>query len=142
MPAPGTRPLGLELARTARAIGRAFDDALAAADGTASTWQILIALKSRQMANQRELADAVGIQDATLTHHLNGMESSGLLTRRRDPDNRRIHIVELTRDGEALFRRLRAAAVGFDQRLRAGIAAEDLAAFERVLARLLANVSD
>lgn len=67
------------------------------------------------------------------------MEESGLLTRRRDPESRRIHIVELTGEGEALFRRLRAAAVGFDQRLRTGIAASDLAAFERVLDALVQN---
>jgi MarR family transcriptional regulator for hemolysin len=140
MPPPRTTPLGLVLGRSARAVGRAFDQALAEAGGSASTWQVLIALKTREVANQRELAGAVGIQDATLTHHLNAMEETGLVTRRRDPDNRRVHIVELTAAGEAMFRRLRAAAVAFDQRLRAGIAASDLAAFERVLGALVANV--
>ena len=36
-----------------------------------------ISLKSGQLASQRELAEAVGIQGATLTHHLNAMESAG-----------------------------------------------------------------
>ena len=49
------------------------------------------------------------------------MESAGLLTRRRDPRNRRLHLVELTPEGEALFSRLREVAFAFDQRLRAGL---------------------
>ena len=78
------------------------------------------------MTNQRELATAVGIREATLTHHLNAMEADGLLTRRRDPGNRRVHVVELTEAGEDAFARLRDAAVGFDRRLRRGISAEEL----------------
>jgi MarR family transcriptional regulator for hemolysin len=94
-----------------------------------------------QVANQRELAGAVGIREATLTHHLNAMESDGLLTRRRDPANRRVHVVELTEAGEAAFARLRDAAVAFDRRLRRGLGAEALSAFEQVLSRLAANVA-
>jgi MarR family transcriptional regulator for hemolysin len=133
-------PIGLDLARTAKACGRAFDDALAEAGGSQPVWLILISLKTRQLANQRELAEAVGIQGATLTHHLNAMESHGLITRRRDPANRRVHLVELTSGGEALFHRLRAAATTFDQRLRAGLSAEDLTTFARLLAHLRANL--
>jgi MarR family transcriptional regulator for hemolysin len=67
------------------------------------------------------------------------MEKSGLLTRRRDPDNRRIHVVELTDTGEAMFVRLRAAAVSFDRRLRRGLSAEELATLEGLLDRLASN---
>ena len=69
------------------------------------------------------------------------MEADGLLTRRRDPDNRRVHLVELTETGEAAFARLRDAALAFDRRLRHGIAATELAGFEDVLSRLAANVA-
>ena len=65
-----------------------------------------------------------------------------MLTRRRDPENRRIHLVELTDAGEATFVRLRDAAVAFDRRLRRGIAAEELAALEGLLDRLASNIAD
>ncbi len=42
------------------------------------------------------------------------METRGLITRRRDPDNRRIHVVELTAAGEEAFLRLRQAAMACD----------------------------
>lgn len=119
---------------------RAFNAAMAGAGGSASMWQILIACKQRGGWNQNELAGAIGIRGATLTHHLNAMEEQGLITRRRDPDNRRVHIVELTAAGERMFGRLREVAASFDHSLRRGIAAEDRAVFERVLDALVDNV--
>ena len=103
-------PIGRRLASTAKEVSRAFGEALAAAGGSEHVWLILLALKTGEKANQRALAAAVGIQGATLTHHLNGMEEGGLVRRRRDPQNRRIHVVELTPDGEAAFRRMEADA--------------------------------
>ena len=134
-------PIGLELARTAKTVSRAFDAALAAAGGSTPVWLILISLKTERRANQRALAEAVGIQDATLTHHLNSMEADGLLTRRRDPSNRRVHNVELTERGEARFEELRAAATTFDRRLRTDIPEEDIEQLRGILARLRAAVS-
>jgi MarR family transcriptional regulator for hemolysin len=141
VPPPARAPIGLVLARTARTASRAFDEALGAAGGSLPVWLILLSLRTQRPGNQRELAEAVGIRGATLTHHLNAMEDGGLVTRRRDPANRRIHHVELTQAGEALFRQLAGTAVAFDQRLRAGLADRDLDVLERLLGRLHANVT-
>jgi MarR family transcriptional regulator, transcriptional regulator for hemolysin len=138
---PLHEPLGLHLTRVSRAVSRAFDDALAAEGGSLPIWLVLISLKSGQRASQRELAEAVGIQGATLTHHLNAMESAGLVTRRRDPDNRRMHLVELTPAGDALFLRMRQAAMAFDAKLRTGLTEHDVGQLEALLTRLRDNVS-
>lgn len=135
-------PLGLSLARAARVVSRAFDEALGDAGGSLPMWLVLLNLKIGRAANQRRLAEAVGVTEATLTHHLNAMETAGLITRRRDPDNRRIHVVELTDAGEAAFLRLREAAMAFDRRLRRGVSADEAATLEDVLSRLAANVAD
>jgi len=141
MPRPARTPIGLHLARTARSVSRAFDDALAQAGGSVPVWLVLISLKSQQLRNQRELAEAVGIREATLTHHLNAMDEQGLITRRRDPANRRVHLVELTDAGEAAFHRLRGAAAAFDKQLRAGFSDDEVADLEALLSRLAANVT-
>ncbi|PDQ18454.1 MarR family transcriptional regulator [Mesorhizobium sanjuanii] len=133
-------PVGMNLARTAKLVAQAFDAALVEAGGTLPIWLTLLSIKSRELANQRELAGMIGIQGATLTHHLNAMEAQGLLARRRDPDNRRVHQVALTEAGEAMFLKLRNAALAFDKRLRAGLPDERLAEFAEVLAALRANV--
>jgi len=137
---PANPPIGLHLARAARLVSRAFDDALSQAGGSTPTWLVLLNLKIRPTANQRELAEAVGIREATLTHHLNAMEKDGLLTRRRDQNNRRVHLVELTSAGDAAFLRLRSTAAEFDQQLRQDITAAELAALQRILDQLAANV--
>ncbi len=114
MPRPARQPLGLHLAQVSesrqpglrRRPGRGGRIAagLAGAD---------LAEEPGSSASQRELADAVGVQGATLTHHLNAMESRrGWSPGRRDPANRRLHLVELTPAGDALFLRLRDAADG------------------------------
>ena len=141
MSAPARLPVGLQLAQAAKAVSRAFDDALAQAGGSLPVWLVLISVKSRQAASQRELAAAAGIQGATLTHHLNAMESAGLVTRRRDPENRRTHLVELTPAGDALFLRLRDAAMAFDQQLRSGLSGRDIDQLEQLLTRLRGNVT-
>jgi MarR family transcriptional regulator for hemolysin len=138
---PARTPIGLVLSRAARLVSRAFNEALTEAGGSLPMWLVLLNLKTGRAANQRELAESVGVSEATLTHHLNAMETNGLLTRRRDPDNRRVHVVELTDSGEAIFVRLRAAAVAFDRRLRRGLGAEELAALEGLLDRLASNVA-
>jgi MarR family transcriptional regulator for hemolysin len=138
---PRLPPIGLLLNRVAKDAGRAFDDALAESGGSTPVWLILLSLKTRQVANQRELAEAVGIQGATLTHHLNGMEDAGLLVRRRDPENRRVHLVELTEAGDALFLRLAEAAQAFDRRLRTGLSEPDETTLRRLLTRLQTNAT-
>src|SRR6516165_8275824 len=140
VPAPFPVPIGLRLSQTARAVERAFDEALGEAGGTLPVWLILLNLKIRRPANQRELAEAVGVREATLTHHLNAMDARGLITRTRDEANRRIQVVAMTEAGEAAFLRLRTTAMAFDAQLRAGLSDTDVARLGDLLGRLAANV--
>jgi MarR family transcriptional regulator for hemolysin len=139
---PHQPPVGLAVARAARTLTRAFEDALAAAGGSQSVWLVLLQLKINPGATQKDLAEALELREATMTHHLSGMERDGLVTRRRDPANRRVHQIELTEAGEAAFHRLRGAATEFDERLRAGVAPERIAELGETLAMLVANVQD
>jgi MarR family transcriptional regulator for hemolysin len=138
MPRP---PIGLQLARTARAVTNAFERAMAEAGGTASTWQVLLLVRSQQWGNQARMADAMGISGATLTHHLNALEAQGLVRRWREPDNRRVQRTALTPAGEALFDRLREVAVRHDERLRSQLTAAETAQLSELLDRLAAGLS-
>ena len=140
MPEPMPVPIGLRLNQAARAVGRAFDQALAEAGGSLPVWLILLNLKVRRPGTQRELAEAVGIREATLTHHLNAMDADGLITRTRDSANRRVQLVALTPDGDTAFLALRDVAMAFDARLNTGLTAADQATLAGLLARLTANI--
>ena len=139
MPAPFPLPIGLRLTQAARAVERAFDEALGEAGGTLPVWLILLNLKISKPASQKGLAEAVGVTEATLTHHLNAMDARGLVTRTRDAANRRVQVVALTEAGEAAFVRLRHAAIAFDAKLRAGLTDADLATLSGLLGHLAAN---
>ena len=132
-------PIGLLAARTGRTLNRAFEDDLAAAGGSLPTWLVLLSVIGGRAATQRELAEAIGIRGPTLTHHLDKLAETGLITRERDPSNRRVHRVELTEEGMATFHRLRKVAQSFDSRLRAGLSDEELAELRRLLQRLAEN---
>ena len=137
---PLVEPIGLQLARTSKVASKAFDDALTAEGASMPVWLVLVSVQRREHAMQRELADALGIEGATLTYHLNNMEASGLVTRRRDPHHRRNQIVELTDEGRALFFRLVKTVNAFDSRLRDGISDRELDRLRATLARLRTNV--
>jgi MarR family transcriptional regulator, transcriptional regulator for hemolysin len=137
--APGVQPLGSAVSATAKALSRAFDDALVAVGGSTPTWLVLQAVKGTEVATQGELAAAIGVRQPTLSHHLDGLERAGLVTRTRDPGNRRVQRIAVTEVGEALFLRLRRAAAAFEGRLHAGLDDDDVTTLRRLLAQLAEN---
>jgi MarR family transcriptional regulator, transcriptional regulator for hemolysin len=137
---PRVEPIGLQLARTSKAVSRAFDSALAEVGGTLPIWSILVSLKGEQHGAQRQIAAAIGVEGPTLTHHLNRLERDGLVSRTRNPDNRRVQRVQLTEAGEAAFGRMLGAVRAFDRRLRAGLTEQQQTALVQILAQLRDNL--
>jgi len=139
---PAVTPIGLQLAATARNVGRAFNQALTEAGGSLPIWLILASLKGSHWRTQLELARSVGIEGPTLTRHLDAMEHAGLVKRRRHPDDRRAFQVELTAAGEAMHKELLKSVITFNTRLRRGISADEVDALRDILERMAANVAE
>jgi MarR family transcriptional regulator for hemolysin len=137
---PTEEPIGLYVTRTAKSLSRAFDTALEAGGGSLPTWLVLASLQGEAHGSQRSLAAAVGIEGPTLTHHLGRMEAEGLVVRSRDPQNRRVHRVELTDAGRGRFSELVGVVHDFDEQLRDGFTAGELATLRELLGRLAGNV--
>jgi MarR family transcriptional regulator for hemolysin len=133
---PPRLPIGLQLTRTARLVHQGFERAMAAAGASASTWQVLLLVRSRQWDTQSSLASALGVTGATVTHHLNALDEQGLVRRSRDTGNRRTQQVELTAAGEALFERLREVARGYDEQLQARLGESEVELLAGLLERL------
>ena len=137
---PTEVPIGLQLARTSKAVSRAFSDALAEVGGSVPTWLILTSLKSEAWPAQHQLARALGIEGPTLTRHLDGLEAAGLVTRSRDENDRRAVRVELTDAGSARHADLLQAVISFNRKLRSGLSEEEIEELRAVLERLEQNV--
>lgn len=114
-------PIGLRLTRTAHAASQAFERAMAEAGGSGAAFQVLLLVRAQEWGTQAQMAAAMGITPATLTHHLNQLDRQGLVRRWREDGNRRSQRVELTPQGEAELARLRTVALTHDERLRAAL---------------------
>jgi DNA-binding MarR family transcriptional regulator len=135
-------PIGIALWETTQLVMRAFDKELAGHGGNRPIWFVFLALSESEQPTQRELARAVGIKEATLTHHLNALEGRGLITRSRDTADRRVQRVAFSPEGEAMFEALRGAAVSYEKRVRAALGPERAAALRESLAFLAEAVRE
>lgn len=133
-------PIGLRLSRVAHVVTEAFERAMADAGGSASSWQVLLLVRSEQWDTQSRMAQAMGITGATLTHHLNALERQGLVRRWREDSNRRVQRAALTDAGEALFQRLRHVALRHDQRLRSKLTEAEIELLAQLLDKLQAGL--
>ena len=137
---PRATPIGLQLARTSKVVGRAFNDALAEAGGSLPVWLILSTLRGEAHASQHDLARGIGIEGPTLTRHLDQLEAAGLVRRVPHPDDRRAVLVEPTEAGVELHARLLEVVIAFNRTLTSGLSQDELDELRRTLGVLEGNV--
>ena len=133
-------PVGRKLATTSKAVGAAFNAALAEQGGSVPVWLILNSLRHGRWTTQLDLARSLGIEGPTLTRHLDNLETGGLVVRLRSDADRRAVSVELTPAGEQAHDRMLGAVIAFNRRLQAGLTAEELRLLDDVLTRIGENV--
>jgi DNA-binding MarR family transcriptional regulator len=82
-------------------VGRRAAEASMAPGGLRPRHLIALKLLSEHgPANQQGLTEALSLDPSNVVGLLNELEERGLVTRRRDPSDRRRHIVELSASGE------------------------------------------
>jgi len=75
-------------------------------DITPEQWTVLIRLWEQDGRPQSELSESTFRDAPTMSRIVDGMETRGLLERRPDPDDGRVRLVYLTRQGRALEKKL------------------------------------
>lgn len=110
---------------------------LAARPGTT----LMLLGKSGSMG-QQALAAALEVDPSVLVGILNGLETSGLIERRRDPADRRRHIVALTDEGRRLLAKAQDAVAEVEQALFADLSSEEVTALRGLLAKVRTSPGD
>jgi DNA-binding MarR family transcriptional regulator len=97
---------------------------------------VLLVLGEESRETQGSIADALGYDRGQLVGLLDELEERELVERRRDPNDRRRHLVQLTPEGKRTLRRLRALARQVDDDFLAPLGEDDRATLHALLLRL------
>lgn len=97
---------------------------------------VLGVLSDRGGMSQRRLGELTRIEKSSMVLYLDGLETAGWVRRRGDPEDRRAHIVQLTKRGAQDFAKLGLRLYRAQQSFLAPLSGAEVAAFTGMLTRL------
>ena len=131
-------PLGL-LTRLSRVVyRRATEDVLGM---RLKAFVALTHLRHQPGMTQREFGEAVMLDPNNAVLLLNDIEKAGWAERRRDPEDRRRHVVEIPPAGLEALERADRALDGLEDEVLAPLSADERETLRDLLARVLGRVS-
>lgn len=99
-------------------------------------YAVLATIAEGKRETQGEIADALGYDRGQLVGILDELEEHGLVERRRDPDDRRRHIVQMTPDGQKALTKMRKLARQIDDEFLAVLSQSERDQLQALLSTL------
>jgi DNA-binding MarR family transcriptional regulator len=131
-----TQHTGFLLARLGRAVTRQYRSVLTPIGTKPRQTTALLALRDEGAMSQQALGAALDIDASNLVVLLNDLEGAGLIVRRRDPEDRRRHLVEISTRGSKLICEVERASTQIDDEFFADLDEDERASLHDLLARV------
>ncbi|WP_440067064.1 MarR family winged helix-turn-helix transcriptional regulator [Streptosporangium sp. OZ121] len=128
--------LGMLLARHGTVTNVRMRHALGVTGLTPRHAVTLMNLEESGPMGQQALIEALAVDPSVLVAILNDLERDGLAERRRDPADRRRHIVEMTAAGADALTKVQEALTAMERELCSGLDEEEIAQLYGLLSRI------
>ncbi|MFP3357481.1 MarR family transcriptional regulator [Planococcus sp. 11815] len=109
---------------------------------SASRYELLSQLYKVDEINQSTLQKLVNIDSAAVTRHLKQLEASGMVKKRRNPEDNRVIFVSLTDEGRERIVEYRKENTGFVKQMLHDFTTEEVDALSDMLRRMQDNIVD
>ena len=136
------KQLGFLLARHGRIMNTRLRQALDSSGLSPRHAVLLCRLKESGPISQQHLIEILFIDASALVTVLNDLENERLVERRRDPADRRRHIVEITAEGKRAVASIEVAVADVEREAFAGFSTDELAQLHGLLSRIHAEPAD
>jgi DNA-binding MarR family transcriptional regulator len=135
-PSAAGRQLGFLVARHGRIMNTRLRQALGSSGLSPRHAVLLCRLDESGPISQQGLIEILSIDASALVAVLNDLEREGLAERRRDPADRRRHIVEITAGGKRAVASIEVAVGDVEREAFAGFSSDELQQLHGLLSRI------
>lgn len=130
------------LSKVNRKIRTMFDARVRERGLTLSRVRTLLRIAKGQAVNQKELAEELEIENATLVRLIDGLEAQGLIERREVENDRRAKQAVMTDDGEAAVKLVNRMAVDLRKEVLAGLNDNEIEKALTILRKMTRNIEE
>jgi DNA-binding MarR family transcriptional regulator len=104
------------------------------------SFMLLGYVQDHRGVSQQELETALLMDANGVVLLLNELEAAGFSIRKRDPNDRRRHLVDLTSSGRVALERAEKARESLEDEILTGFTAEERASLKKMLGRVLESL--
>ena len=94
---------------------------------------ILFLLREKDGQSMSELSHVLSMDNSTVTGLVDRLQKSGLVTRRANPDDRRISLIRITPQGVEEIKKARPVITRVNEQIKAGLSDQEINTFKGIL---------